>query len=168
MLLTLSLFVHLIATVTWLGGLLLLIGVVLPGTRSALAKTEDQGLVLLRLMDHWRQRLTPLTNLSLIALTVTGVIQMAENPAYEGLLQFNNRWSQAMLMKHVAFAAVVAISVILQFAVTPALDRASRLARHGKDSPELARLQTQENRLSAISLWLGVVILFLTAIMTAV
>ena len=165
-LLTISFFVHMIATVVWIGGLVLLSVLVWPEARKALARADQTG-ALLDFLDRVRRRFYALANLSLIALWVTGLFQMDKNIHYDGFLQFTNDWSRAILLKHVAVLGMMIVGGAMQFGVLPALDRASLLARHGKDSPDLERLRQRERRLVAINCVLGLLVLFLTAVATS-
>lgn len=163
-LLAFSLFLHLLATVVWLGGLFLLTLLVWPETRRRLAGHPQRY----RLLDGLRQRFQPLSWLSMLVLLVTGLFQMTADPHYEGMLQFNNPWSRAILLKHVAMAGMVICGVLLQWRVAPALRRAGWLLDQGRsDAAEWRRLRRQELRLARMSVALGVLVLLFTAMATA-
>ena len=163
--LAVSYFFHLIATVVWIGGLIILAVLVIPEARRALAESPALEAFMMRL----RRRFTPLTNLSLAVLVLTGMFQMSGDPNYEGLLAFNNSWSVAMLLKHVAVVGMVVGGVALQFGVIPALERAALLAERGKgDAAARERLRRRESRLTWANIALGVVVLACTAWATAV
>lgn len=163
-LLAFSLFLHLLATVVWLGGLFLLTLLVWPETRRRLADHPQRY----RLLDGLRQRFQPLSWLSMLVLLVTGLFQMTADPHYEGMLQFNNPWSRAILLKHVAMAGMVICGVLLQWRVAPALRRAGWLLDQGRsDAAEWRRLRRQELRLARMSVALGVLVLLFTAMATA-
>lgn len=163
--LAISLFFHLAATVVWIGGLVILTVLVWPETRRVLA--ENPGVY--RFLSRVRQRFLPLSNLSLVVLVVTGLFQMTADPNYEGVLQFANDWSRAILLKHLAVGGMVVCGVALQFWVAPALERASLLAEREKGDPhEWARLHRLEVRLTWINLFLGALVLGFTAWATAI
>jgi len=163
--LAISQFFHLIATVVWIGGLVILTVLVWPETRRLLAESPGTYILLNRL----RKRFLPLTNLSLAVLIVTGLFQMTANPNYEGVLQFANDWSRAILLKHIAIGGMVICGVALQFWVAPALERASLLADRQKGDPvEWERLHRLEVRLTWINVALGVLVLAFTAWATAI
>src|SRR5260221_6025076 len=166
-LLSLSFFLHLLATVIWLGGLALLTLLIWPEARTLIAKQEQGGAVL-DLLDRLRKRFYPLANLSLVVLIVTGLFQMEESPHYDGLLQLTNDWTRAILLKHVAVLGMLVVGMAMQWGVLPALERATLLARRGKDqvksSQDMARLQRRERQLLILNLVLGVVVLLFTAI----
>lgn len=163
--LAISLFFHLVATVVWIGGLVILTVLVWPETRRILA--ENPGVY--SLLTRLRKRFLPLSNLSLVVLVVTGLFQMTADPNYEGVLEFTNEWSRAILLKHIAVGGMVICGVALQFWVAPALERASLLAERRKSDPqEWERLHRLEVRLTWVNTTLGVLVLAFTAWATAI
>lgn len=162
--LALSYFVHLIATVIWIGGLATLLLLVWPAARRVLGEHPQSD----AFMRQLRKRFVPWTNFALVVLLLTGFIQMSGDTHYEGLLQFDNDWSRAMLLKHIAFLGMIVFGVLLQYGAAPAIERAQLLAGRGKGDPaEVARLTKRETRLSWITLILGVAVLAFTAWATA-
>ena len=163
--LALSLFLHIGATVIWIGGILLLTFLVVPELNRALA---DQP-ALYQLLRRLRNRFTPLGNLALAVLIVTGVLQMSTDPNYEGLLSFNNRWSQVLLIKHMLLIIMAAAGLALQIAVAPALERTSLLLERGRgDAGEWQRLRGRERRLTRLIATLALLILAASAWLTAI
>ncbi len=158
-----SYFCHLIATVVWIGGLALLVLVVWPSARRVLG--DDPKLALL--LADLRRRFTPLANLSLVVLVVTGMIQMSGDPNYDGLLVFDNAWSRAILLKHLAILGMVIVGAVLQWGLLPAQERAALLRSRGKDAPDLEHLDRRERLLSMVNLILGGLVLAFTALATA-
>ncbi len=156
---TLSLFLHIGASVVWFGGLLMLTLLVAPELRRAL---EGQA-ALAGLQRRLRRRFVLWGNLALAILLVTGLLQMTDDPNYEGLLQFGSRWSQALFIKHLLIIALALAGAALQLGVLPALERASLLQeRDAGDATELARLQARERRLTWLMLALAALILGLS------
>lgn len=163
--LAISYFFHLVATVAWIGGLVILAVLVYP----ALNRTLADNPALLRLLSLLRARFMPLTHLSLAVLIVTGLTQMAGDPNYAGVLQFDNQWSQVMLLKHIAIVGMVVCGVLLQFGVIPALERVSLLVERAKGDPaDWAKLRRQEVWLTWVNLALGVLVLGFSAWATAI
>lgn len=124
----LSLFVHLTATAFWIGGLLTTMILVWPTMRKGL----EGNPALYTLLSGLRKRFYPISNLSLAALITTGLFQMSTDPNYDGFLTFNNTWSKLMLLKHILIAVMALAGLLLQYAVAPALERASLLLEHEK------------------------------------
>jgi uncharacterized membrane protein len=162
--LAVSYFFHLVATVIWIGGLVLMVILVWPEVTRTLADKRATY----RFVTNLRRRFTPLVNLSLVVLVVTGLFQMTGDSHYDGVLKFSNAWSRVMLMKHLTIAGMVVSGLLVQFGVTPALERASLLAERGKDDPETwQRLRRREVRLTWINVILGLLVLGFTAWATA-
>ncbi len=161
-LLVFSYWVHLLATVIWLGGLATM-------GLAALPAMQRQTLQ----ANQWLQlqmRLIPWANGSLILLLVTGFVQMTNDPNYSGFLNIDGLWAGAMLIKHIAFAGMVGLGAYLQGRLYPAMQRAALLATQQAKAAEGERrkLQRQEIRLLRFNLICALVILFCTAIATAV
>lgn len=165
--LALSYFLHLVATIIWIGGLALLVVVVWPAAARLRSANTDLGAAL-RFLAALRTRFNPLANISLIVLIVTGLIQMASNPHYKGFLQISDDWARAIFAKHIAVLGMIVVGVALQAWVGPALERASLLRMRGGSTTDLERLERRERLLTALNLVLGVVVLLFTAIATAV
>ncbi|MCY3575050.1 MAG: CopD family protein [Chloroflexi bacterium] len=157
---TVSLFLHIGASVVWFGGLLMLALLVTPELRRAL-----QGQPALRgVLRRLRRRFALWGNLALATLLVTGLLQMTDDVHYAGLLQFDNRWSQALLIKHLLIIVLALVGAALQLLVLPALERASRLIEGGVgDAQDLARLQRREQRLTLLMIALAGLILVASA-----
>lgn len=163
--LAISYFFHLIATIIWVGGLVVMVILVWPELRRTLTGNP----ALLTLLTRLRQRFFPMTHLSLAVLIVTGLIQMTGDPNYEGVLQFTNEWSRVILLKHIAIGGMFVCGMVMQFWVMPALERASLLIERGKGDPaEWERLRRSEVRLTWVNTLLGVVVLGFTAWATAI
>lgn len=157
-----SYWVHMVATVIWLGGLALMALVAWPAFRKQ-TLAANQWLALQR-------RFIPWINLSLALLLITGFLQMEASPHYEGFLQFNNLWSQAILVKHIAFLGMVAITVHVQARVYPAMERTALLAakKSSLAEAEQEKLAQQEMRLLRLNLACAGLVLFFTALATAI
>ena len=163
--LTLSLFLHITATVIWIGGILLITFLVLPEFNRALKQQTARYQLLRRL----RRRFTIIGNLALATLIVTGLLQMSNDPNYDGLLSFDNRWSQALLLKHILIIVMAATGLILQFGLAPALERTSLLLERGVgDAEAWRRLRAREQVLTRLVALLALSILAVSAWLTAI
>lgn len=165
-----SLFLHIIATVVWIGGLVFMTVLILPETQRLLAASEHGG-VLHTLLNRMRRRFTPLANISLLVLVVTGIYQMSVDPHYEGLLQFTNTWSRAILIKHVAVIGMLIVGATMQWGVIPTIEKVQLYARQDRTLPALPTLDAlrqRERRLIVVNCILGVLVLAFTAVATSV
>lgn len=164
LILALNYWLHLVATVLWLGGLAALALIVWPGL---LHKSAD-GLPA-ETMDAIERRFWPVANVSLATLIITGTLQMSEDPHYRGFLKIDSPWAIGLLAKHIVIGGIIIASIALQWSVRPALDRAALLARRGdaEARAEEAALRRRSRQLIWLSLGLGVLVLMLTAFITA-
>ena len=116
------------------------------------------------LLRRLRRRFALWGNLALALLLVTGLLQMTDDVNYEGLLQFGNRWSQALFIKHLLIIVLALVGGALQLGVLPALERTSLLIERGLGDPQdMARLQKREQRLTMLMAALAVLILATSA-----
>jgi len=154
---------HMLATVLWIGGLTALALVVLPAASSALDSAAFASL-----LAKIQSRLDPLSWFSLALLTGTGMFQMSANPNYAGFLSIDSSWAMAILIKHLLFIGMIAISAYLTWGVMPRIRRMALLrARNALDETTANRLLRQETFLLRANLILGVLILALTAVARA-
>ena len=159
-----SFFLHLVATVTWIGGLVTLALVVQPILNRSVTDVKERA----RLTEAVQKRFQPIANLSLIVLVLTGMVQTVTSRFYKGFLRFDNTWAQAILLKHIAVLGMIVLAGVITFSVQPALRRnALLIANDIADEAELARVQKQQTRLTQLNLILSVLVLFFTAIASA-
>ena len=161
-LLVVSYWLHLLATVIWLGGLALWGMVGMPAF-SHKTLTPNQWLAL-------QQRFLPYANASLVVLLITGFIQMTTDPHYEGFLVVTSLWGGAILIKHIAFVGMVAIGAYMQGRIYPAMERTLLLMQKKATLglAEQAHLEKQEKRLLWLNLTCAIAVLFFTAVATAI
>jgi uncharacterized membrane protein len=161
---SLSFFLHLLATVAWIGGLVTLALVVQPVLNRTVIEVKERA----RLLEAILKRFQPIANLSLAVLILTGMVQTFTNRFYKGFLQFDNTWAQAILFKHIAVLGMIVVASFITFAVQPALKRNALLIANGlADEQQLRRLQQQQARLTWINVSLSVLVLLFTAIASA-
>lgn len=160
--LVLSYWTHLLATAVWVAGVLAMAATAVPALRQA-SLTDNQWLKL-------QKQLLPWTNLSLVLLLLTGFLQMTNNTGYQGFLAIEGTWAQAMLVKHIVFFLVIGVAAYWQFVYFPAVERTAVLVA-GKPQlaqSERAKLARREKQLLWLNVGCAVIILFCTAVMTAV
>ena len=157
--LSIAYWLHMLATVTWIGGLAVLSLMVLPAARKNLAEQAYANLV-----DAARRRLDSLGWFCILVLGASGLLQMSASPHYEGFLSIRNLWAGAILVKHLIFGVMVALNGYSTWGILPALRRAVLLQARGKELGSVEILQQRAARLTQINLILGVLVLLLTAI----
>jgi uncharacterized membrane protein len=156
--LLLSFWLHMMATVVWVGGLAALALFVLPALRRTLKPNEFATW-----LTALNKRLDPLGWFCLGLLTFTGLIQMDANPSYVGLLAVTNPWSQAIFFKHIAFAGMIAVSAYSTWVIGPSLQRAAISRARGKGTSNNRSLGSLQS-LIQINFFLGILILVFTAL----
>jgi uncharacterized membrane protein len=160
--LTFSYWIHMIATVIWLGGLVSMAVVAWPAVRKRLLDT-----------DQWiglQKRFTPWANASLVILWVTGFLQMTADPNYDGFLAVNSLWAQAILIKHVAVIGMMIFGIYIQWHIQPSLARLSVLENKQPKAAadEREKLAWQEVKLLRLNVLCAAAVLFFTAVATAI
>jgi len=148
---------HMLATVTWIGSLAAINLLVLPASHRTL-KLVDQ----LSFISALQKRLEPLAWFSMSLLLATGLIQMSTSPHYDGFLSLSTQWSLAILVKHSLGVIMVVVSAIQTWEVIPAIHR-TLMKKDNANADELARLQRREVILLRVNLILSALILGATA-----
>jgi uncharacterized membrane protein len=160
-LLALSYWIHLLATIIWLGGIALITLLAWPALqRGTLAANQWWSM---------QRKFVPWANASMILLLVTGFYQMTTDGNYTGFLSIDSTWAVVILLKHIAFLAMVVIAVYMQAILYPALSRMALLAKQRPQTAadKSAQFQTREIRLLQLNLICAVVVLLFTALATA-
>lgn len=171
--LSLVFWLHMLATISWIGGLAVLAVLVLPAARKSL---DTQAY--LSFIGQIRRRFDPLVWFSLVILAGTGMLQMGANPNYQGVLAIDNPWSLAIFVKHLLFLLMAGLSGYMTWVLLPGLNRLALLRARQQNGAgvgeKAAVLETQEHqeeqllrredRLIRMNLVLGVLVLALTAI----
>jgi uncharacterized membrane protein len=158
--LTLAYWLHMLATVAWLGGMAALALFVLPAARKNLDAAGYS-----ELLGRIQPSLQLVGWMSLFVLGATGMFQMSASPNYHGFLAIDHPWAAAMLSKHVAVLVMVGLSAYNTWGLLPAMRRLALIRLAGKPLPEQAarRLARRETWLLNLNLALSVIVLALTA-----
>jgi uncharacterized membrane protein len=152
---------HMLATVLWIGGLAAVSFLVLPAARKVL----DPPLFA-ALLAQLQARLQQVGWFSLAVLVVTGLFQMSASPFYKGFLAINNAWSTAILVKHLVVGGMILVGAYATWGLLPALQRTVLLRAAGRpvDEAKIAALHSRETWLLRLNLGLSVIVLLLTAL----
>jgi uncharacterized membrane protein len=150
---------HMLATVAWIGGIFSISILVLPAARKSL-KPADQ----LAFIESLQKRLEPLAWFSLGMLIATGLFQLSANSHYNGFFNVSTQWSLAILVKHGLVGVMVAVSAVQTWEVLPAIRRTLMRREKGASEEEIVRLQKREERLLRMNFILSILILGATAL----
>jgi uncharacterized membrane protein len=150
---------HMLATVTWIGGIVSISILVLPAAHKVLKPAD-----LLAFIDAIQKRLEPLAWFSLTLLIATGMFQLSVNPHYNGFLDTSTQWSLAILVKHGLVAVMVVVSAVQTWEVLPSIRRVLMRREKGASEAEIVQLQKREERLLRMNFILSLLILGATAL----
>ncbi len=156
--LALTFWLHLFATVTWVGSLAGVSLLVLPAMKRSLdAETQ------LVFIEALQKRLEPIAWFSISLLLVTGLFQMSVNPHYDGFLSTSTQWSLSILIKHILGIVMVVVSAIQTWEVIPAIRRAIVRSKKNPNADEIDSLRQKEVLLLRMNFGLSLLILLATA-----
>ena len=153
---------HMLATVAWVGGIVSISLLVMPAANKSL-KPVDQ----LAFIDAMQRRLEPLAWFSLVLLIATGLFQLSANSHYNGFFDTSTQWSLAILIKHGLVAVMVVVSAVQTWEVLPAIRRTLMLRDKGAAEDKINRLKLREERLLRLNFILSILILAATALARA-
>lgn len=156
--LALTYWLHLLATVAWVGSLAGVSFLVLPAMKRSL-EPETQ----LVFIEAMQKRLEPIAWFSMTLLVLTGLFQMSVNPHYDGFISISTQWSLAILTKHMLGIVMVVVSAIQTWEVIPAIRRAIVKSKKSKNADELDGLRRREVFLLRMNFGLSILILLATA-----
>lgn len=158
--LSFSYWLHLLATVIWLGGLATVAFLVLPFIQQT--SNLDERERILNLLQKYQY---PIGWLSLFILIGTGMFQMSEHPAYQGFLAIDNQWAIAILLKHIFILFMIAAMGYLSWFILPGLKRVTLKRKLGKEInlEELNQLRQKEK----IMIWTNLILAFFVIVFTA-
>ncbi|NIM92825.1 MAG: DUF4149 domain-containing protein [Anaerolineales bacterium] len=158
--LTVAYWLHMVATVIWIGGLFFQ-ATIIPKVVMRTISIEEQP----QLLESIRKRFDPVAWLCLAVLVVTGLTQMAANPNYDGFLSVENRWSAAILYKHLAILLMVALAAYQTWVLQPQIIRLAILRQKAEVDPvETAPLLRRQFLIFRLNGVISLLVLALTAI----
>jgi uncharacterized membrane protein len=158
--LALSHFIHFIGTVVWIGGILMTLFVILPGSKTALESPPIVG----KLMKEIAKRFTPIANISIILIVVTGIIIYFYDKNYTFFSDLENRWNMVIASKHVFVAAMIFIHFYRGLILNPKIERFSSQP----NEKQISKLKKISLDLVKINFALGIIVLLLTAVLISI
>lgn len=156
--LALTYWLHLFATVAWVGSLAGVSLLILPAMKRSL-DSENQ----LVFIEAMQRRLEPIAWFSMTLLVLTGLFQMSVNPHYDGFISTSTQWSIAILTKHSLGIVMVVVSAIQTWEVIPAIRRAIVKSKKSDNALEIESLRRREILLLRTNFGLSLLILLATA-----
>jgi len=165
--LSLSHFLHLMATVVWIGGIVMILLVILPGAKESIESAPK----IKRLMKEIARRFTPMANISILIVILTGNVIAFYDKRFTALLEFNNPWNSVMLLKHFLVVVMVIIHFYRGLLLNPKICRlSSKISELEVASPlssRVAKFQKFSLDLVKVNLVLGIMVLMMTGILSS-
>ncbi|MFB0564312.1 MAG: DUF4149 domain-containing protein [Candidatus Aminicenantaceae bacterium] len=149
---------HLFATVAWIGGITYIFFILVPVARKTLEPP-----LMGKLMMAVTLRFRILVYVCMVALIGTGIGIQQLSMGYL-IYDFGNIWSVFLFIKHIIFLVMIIIGIIVAEGMGPKI---AKLTAKGP-SPEVARLQKTQMSLAVVNLFLGIITLVLTGILSAI
>jgi uncharacterized membrane protein len=149
-------FLHLMATIAWIGGMFFNFLVVLPTVKKVLDPASAG-----KFMGFLFRRVRVVVYVSLAVLFITGIPMKIASEYYVSIINFDNTWEIIGFVKHV-FVGLLALMAIYSFEfLAPAV---GKLAASGP-SDKLDRLRKRQMKMGAVSFLFGIIVIFLSAVM---
>jgi len=150
---------HLTATVAWLGGVFINNLALSPSVRESLEPP-----VMGRFMGSYMKRFRVLAYVCGGILVVTGVIMTLLSPHYAGGFDLSSPWALFFLLKLIFVVALIPIGIYILEVLSPKIGRVGAKG----PSPELAKLQKLLSNLGMTAFGIGLLILLFSAVTSAV
>ncbi len=143
--------IHLVATVIWIGGITFIIFIAIPSCKQVLG--AEAG----KVMGEISKRFTPLANYSIGLLVITGVALASLDKEFSELKIFENNWTMTPILKHLFILVMIIIHFYRGLVLAP------KITRTATDT-EKATLQKLSLNLVKVNFGLGLMVLLLSAI----
>lgn len=147
--LLISLWLHLLAAVIWIGGIATILFVVLPSARTALGGETA------KLMGTVSKRFTPMANISIFLLVVTGIVMILLNRQAPWTGTTGIAWSFPFVIKLLLILIMIMVHFYRNLVLAPKIARTLSEAQKGS-------LQRFSLSLVKANFSMGLVVLFLS------
>jgi len=144
---------HLIATVIWIGGIAFILFIAMPSARQVMG--ADAG----KLMGDVSKRFTPVANCSIALLVLTGATMALLDKKFTSSPILDNNWIIILAAKHILVFTMIIIHFYRGLILTPKIMITESKSR--KDS-----LQNISINLVKTNFGLGLMVLLLSAIIS--
>ncbi|MDZ7291948.1 MAG: CopD family protein [candidate division KSB1 bacterium] len=147
-------FLHLLATVTWIGGMIYTILVLMPSLTAMDPPLRG------RLMGTASRRFSIIAWSSIVVLLVTGYLKTPSGMLFDT----SSTYGITLLLKHFVFLIMLIIGILITFLIVPKI---GKLAPKPGEQPSAEFLQAQKQLpvFAVTNMVLGIVILFIISIL---
>ena len=146
---------HLIATVVWIGGITFILFIAIPSCKKVLGAEAD------KVLSEISKRFTPLANYSIGLLVITGVVLAGLSKEFSGFKIFENYWTMMLILKHLFVLVMIIIHFYRGLVLAPKITRTTT-------DTEKANLQKLSLNLVKVNFGLGLMVLLLSGIMRVI
>jgi len=147
--------IHLLASVVWIGGIFFILFVALPGAKETL---EQPG----KLMGALSKRFVPLANISILFIFVTGIIMSLSSHRLSEITSLGSAWSQVLSAKIMLALIMAGIHFYRGLILAPKL---TKLTAEDGHSEKVSGLQRLSLNLVKTNFLFGLIVLLVTAIL---
>ena len=149
MILILAYWLHICATVIWIGGIFFILFVTIPST--SLISPEDKKAI----MGDTAKRFTSFANISIVIIVLSGIVLNILNNKYAGLGNFYNTWSIILTVKLLVVLLMILVHLYRLFILPGKIENAP--------TPEKkTSIQKWSLNLVKLNFFWGLVVLFLS------
>lgn len=152
LLLTIGAAVHIFTAVVWIGGIFFILFVAIPAARKNL---EQPG----KLMGAFSKRFTPLANVSILLIFVTGIFMSLSTHSFSEIVSFESPWSRALLAKIFLALVMAGIHFYRGLVLAP---RIAKLTAAGINTEKVGALQILSLNLVKANFLFGMAVLLIT------
>ncbi len=147
---------HMVAMLIWLGGMLTNVFFIVPTAEAVLGRTLGPA-VMGGFMSSLAKRLRIPAYVSMGILLITGVIMWILNKNYLGFFVYGTAWANLLLIKQILFIVLIVLTVYMSEVIVPKIEE---LAPKGP-SVELEKLQRRQIIVGASSIIaVGLILIF--------
>ena len=146
---------HLIATVFWIGGIAFILFIDMPSARQVLG--TDAG----KLMGEISKRFTPVANYSIVLLVLTGAAMVVLNNRFSSSATLENNWISILVAKHLLVFTMIVIHFYRGWILAPKIMRT-------ESEPRKLSLQNLSINLVRTNFGLGLMVLLLSTIINVI
>ena len=143
---------HLLATVVWIGGIIFILFIAIPSSKQVLG--AEAG----KLMGEISKRFTPLANYSIFLLVITGVALAGFNKQFSGIRLFENNWINVLSLKCILVFGMVIIHFYRGLILTRKIGKT-------ESASEKASLQKLSLNLVKVNFGFGMLVLLFSGIL---
>jgi uncharacterized membrane protein len=147
---------HIMATVVWIGGMFTNFFILRPSLAKALSPA-DAG----KLMGVVMKKTRIVVYISIVVLGVTGIPLKIINPNYISIINFENSWEIVSFVKHLCYGILVLLAVYSFEILSPKVRKVAEMG----PSPALALLQKKQATLGKLAFLTAIVVLVLSSLM---